>query len=235
MQTRRTRRNQVATLAAISILVLGGAATLVNDSLHAVRAFQEPKLRVLKRLPFATSEPLVITDVKVKGQGVLFDQNFAADDDWIKTLVISVKNRSDKRILYFSTDLFLPPVPGSKTQASVFNLSYGNHALLWDHAASAAERLVGLSPGESAELGFSGRQLENFQKFFDAVGRPNLEKVDLQFSRIIFEDDTMWDLQGPLHRDSKDPARWNGTGPANGQKNHSTKQHTRLRREGGLS
>lgn len=212
----QTRRNQKASLVAICILLLGGAAFLFTDSLRAVHAFQEQRLRILKRLPFSPDEPIVITGVKVNGQAVLFDRNFAADDDWIKTLVVSVKNRSDKRILYFSTDLFLPPVPGSQTQASVFFLSYGNHGLLWDHAPTPAERLVGLAPGESVDIGLTGLQLENFQKFFEAIRRPNLEKVSLQFSQIVFEDDTMWDLQGPRRRDPKDPARWIGK-PASDQ------------------
>lgn len=222
MQTRRIRRNQVVTLVAISILLLAGTAILINDSLRAVHAFQEQRLRVLKRLPFSPSEPLVITDVKVNGQDVLFDQNFAAGDDWIKTLVISVKNRSDKRMLYFSIDLFLPAVPGSQTQASVFKLSYGNHALLWDHAPTAAERLVGLAAGERVEISMTGRQLANFEKFFDAISRPNLDTVSLQFSSIIFEDDTMWDPDGSFHRDPKDPARRIRGGPANGQKEPSS-------------
>lgn len=220
----QTRRNQVTSLMAISILLLGGAAVLFTDSLHAVRAFQEQQLRILKRLPFSRSEPTVITGVKVNGQAVLFDQNFAADDDWIKTLVVSVKNRSAKRILYFSTDLFLPPVPGTQSQASVFNLSYGNYGLLWGHAPSPAERLVGLAPGESIDIGLTGRQLENFRKFFEAIGRPKLEKVSLQFSQILFEDDTMWSLQGPFIRDPKDSGKWiaSPTSTENKKQHHLT-------------
>lgn len=217
----QTRRSHMTNLAAISILLLGGAATLLTEPLRAVRAFQEQQLRILKRLPFSRSEPIVITGVKVNGQAVLFDQNFAADDDWIKTLVVSVKNRSDKRILYFSTDLFLPPVPGTQSQASVFNLSYGNYGLLWGHAPSPAERLVGLAPGESIDIGLTGRQLENFRKFFEAIGRPKLEKVSLQFSQILFEDDTMWSLQGPFIRDPKDSGKWIASPPSTENK----KQH----------
>jgi hypothetical protein len=80
--------------------------------------------------------------------------------------------------------------------------------------------LVGLAPGESVDIGLTGLQLENFRKFFEAIGRPKLEKVDLQFSQILFEDDTMWDLQGPFHRDPKDPARWIGKPATEQGKNH---------------
>jgi hypothetical protein len=59
------RRNQVTSLMAISILLLGGAAILFTEPLGSVRALQEQQLRILKRLPFSPSEPILALSLKL--------------------------------------------------------------------------------------------------------------------------------------------------------------------------
>lgn len=213
MSIRRMRYSYFRFVVVLSIATLLSlsAFTIFSNSLYAVSATQQQQERLLHRLPFAKGEPIVITDIKVNEQIVSFDQKFVADDNWIQRTVISVKNRSDKRILYFSVDFFFPPPPGSQSLLSVFNLSYGNHALLWDHSPTPTERLIGLAPGETADIYLNGRQYENFRRFIADIGNPNAKRVDLRFSHIIFEDDTMWDMQGPFWRDPKDPSKWIAT------------------------
>jgi hypothetical protein len=184
------------------------AATFFMGSVFTVGALQQQPERTLRNISIALNEPIVITGIKVNGQNVSFNQKFAADDDWVKGLVITVKNRSDKRILLMGFDLFFPPSPGSQAKASVFELSYGNHGLLWGHSPSPAERLIGIEPGEIASIECTGRQYENFRRFFDDIGRPSVGKVDLRIRTVIFEDDTMWDLGDHVRRNPKDPSSW---------------------------
>lgn len=137
-----------------------------------------------------------------------FGEKFVADDDFMKGLTISIKNRSNKRILLAVFDFFFPPPPNSQSKLSVFRLADGNFGLLWDHSPTEAERLVGIAPGEKADIACVGREYDNFQKFYDAIGRPNVERLDLRLRTLVFEDDTMWDLGDYFRRNPDKPDKW---------------------------
>ncbi|HXI25313.1 MAG TPA: hypothetical protein VNG71_15725 [Pyrinomonadaceae bacterium] len=205
--TRQTKSYLGFSIALSVVVCLAVSATMFMRV--AKTASQQPqKERLLHRLPVLRGEPIVITDIKVGGKSISFEQKFIADDDWLKGLVVSVKNRSDKRILLTKLEFFFPPPPGSQSLLSVFHLSYGNYALLWGHTPTAAERLVGIGPGEAADIACVGQQYENFRRFFADIGHPSLDKVDLRLRTVIFEDDTMWDLGDYYRRNANDPASW---------------------------
>jgi len=138
--------------------------TLIASTLYAQAAPQTQE-RTIRRLPIERNEPLAITDTKVNGRSVSFDQKFVANDDWIRSLVISVKNKSDKLILFAELDLFFPRPTNSKNQLAMFNLLfYGNHPLL-TRPPTPDERLAGIAPGETVEIGFSVQNFVGLQQF----------------------------------------------------------------------
>src|SRR6266436_9437818 len=144
-------------------------------------AVQQPTERVIRRLPVEENEPLVITDTKVNGQSITFGQKFTANDDWIKSLVVVAKNKSDKRILFAELDLFFHRPTASKDQLALFDLLfYGSHPLL-TRSPTPDERLVGIAPGETTEIAFSVRKFDDLQQFLTSVGfSQSIEKVDLR-------------------------------------------------------
>lgn len=212
MPTQKKRLNSLTVIALISLAIpfAISAAMFFGNSLYAASAVQQPRERMLKRLPFPRNEPLEITGLKFKGKGVWFDEKFVAEEDWIKDLVISVKNKSDKRILYFSVDIFLPPIPGLAGQHLMLPLSYGNSGLKRDHSPSLQERLVGLEPGATTDIQMTNPKYESFLRIVaeKTDHYPSIERVDLRLDQIIFEDDTMWDLGDYFRRDPADPSRW---------------------------
>jgi hypothetical protein len=171
-------------------------------------AAQQATERVIRRLPIEQNEPITITDIKVNDRSILFDKKFSADDEWLGSLVISVKNNSDKLILYASIRLQFPRSGGSKDPVAIYDLFYGNWALQVQPPTSQ-EILVGMSPGETVVIQLSGQQVVALREFLTGTQYPaSIETVDLTLSHVIFADDTMWYAGSQAQRDPKDPSRW---------------------------
>jgi hypothetical protein len=190
-----------ATLLVISV------ASFFEDSLIAVSAVQKPE-RLLHRLQVEPGEPIVITDIKVNSQNVSFDEKFAAGDDWMKGLVFTVKNRSDKRILFVALGLRFPRPPSSQDKISISDIPYGNEELL-ARLPTPGERLVGIAPGQTVDIQLTPQRFDDLRQFLAATGYPSIaDRVDLTINEVIFEDDTMWSGGRYRRRDPKDPRSW---------------------------
>ncbi|MDX6527746.1 MAG: hypothetical protein QOH41_36 [Blastocatellia bacterium] len=169
---------------------------------------QQPTERVIRRLPVEENEPIAITDIKVNGRSVSLDKKFVADDDWLRSLVFSVKNKSDKLILYASIRLQFPRPAGSRDIPDIYDMSCGNWALQ-TRRPNSQEMLVGASPGETVEIRLSDQQFVGLREFLTATHYPpSIEKADLSISHVIFVDDTMWYAGSQVQRDPKDPTTW---------------------------
>jgi hypothetical protein len=135
-------------------------------------------------------------------------KSFTADDEWLRTFVLSVKNKSDKLILYASIRLQFPRPAGSRDIPAFYDMSYGNWALQTRRPTSP-EMLVGKSPGETFEIRLSAQQFVALREFLTATNYPSsIEKVDLSIGNVIFADDTMWYGGSQAQRDPKDPTSW---------------------------
>src|SRR5436309_3522368 len=91
----------------LSVTLIGS----VFCAFHTTAA-QEAKERIIRRLPVEKDEPVSMTDLKVNDQSVSLDKKFSADDEWLRTLTISMRNKSDKVILYASIQLQFPRAAG---------------------------------------------------------------------------------------------------------------------------
>jgi hypothetical protein len=202
-------RTSLTTLAMLTIvtLLLITVATFLEGSLVTVSAVQQQE-RLLHRVSVERSEPIVITDIKVNSKNVLFDEKFAAGDDWLKGLVFTVKNRSDKRILFVSLGLRFPRPPGSQDKISISDIPYGNEELL-ARRPTPVEQLAGIAPGQSVDMQLTPQGFDDLRLFLSATGySPITDRVDLTIQQVIFEDDTMWSGGQYHRRDLKDPRSW---------------------------
>lgn len=169
---------------------------------------QEPQVRTINRLPIEKKEPLSIVKVEVNGQPVSVIKGFVSDDDWLRSLVISVKNKSDKLILFASIQLQFPRATGPQDRFSIAEMSHGNRALPM-RPPTEDERQVGIPPGETVEVRLSVQEFVDLRKFLTATGYPaNIEKVDFRINEVIFCDDTMWTRGSYCRRDHSDPGTW---------------------------
>lgn len=189
-------------------LAFAGVAliALMACSFHSIAA--QSQERVIKRLPVEQNEPIEITDIKVNGQSVSFDKKFVADDEWLRSFVVSIKNRSDKLILFASIQLQFPRPPGSQDRMAIDDMSYGNWALQ-TRTPKPDELLAGMRPSEIVEIELSAQQFDDLRKFLTATNYPaSIEKVDLRINRVIFQDDIMWTRGAQTRRDPTNASTW---------------------------
>lgn len=185
-----------------------GAIILFTSLLTVANATQQSKERLIQRLPVEENEPIAITDIKVNDRSVSLDKRFNADDEWLRSLVISVKNKSDKRILFASLQLQFPRPEDSKARFSIFEMFHGNWSLRMRPPAPE-ERLVGIAPGETVEIQLSPQGFVDLRQLLTGTNYPaSIEKVDLRIDEVIFEDDMMWSRGTQLSRDPNDRSKW---------------------------
>lgn len=171
---------------------------------------QPSRERVIVRMPVEKNEPLTIVETKVSGQRITLGQKFSANDDWLGGLVFSVKNTSDKRVLFASIELFFQQPDGAK---GMFDVFYGPWALQ-NRKPKPEEQLVGILPGEMMEIGFSPQRYVGLTSFLnDTHIGPSVENVNVRFGSVIFADDTMWTRGSQFSRDLTNPGRWNNANP----------------------
>jgi hypothetical protein len=88
---------------------------------------------------FAQIDALEITDITVGGKSITIGKFFAADDEWLKSLKVRVKNVSSQTISAVQIDLFLPEImPGGP----MVTLCYG---------CGGVARGQSIMPGEEVE------------------------------------------------------------------------------------
>lgn len=194
-------RSAVSAIALIGLFITPTSATLP----------QETKERVVE-LMFEKERPLDATEASIGGQRITFGDKFIATDDWMRSLKLSIRNTSPKRILFAEVTFFFPRPSGSKELPAVFTHFYGNRALL-TRPPNVDEQTVGMAAGEIVEIGFSEQKYLDIRKFLNGVRFPSVEKVGLMLGRVIFEDDTAW-YGGDLRRDPRDPTSWVAVRPS---------------------
>src|ERR1044071_2186814 len=104
--------------------------------------------RVIRKLHSERNEPVDITKIKVKGLSIKLNEKLLSDDDWLNDLTITIKNKSDKAILFASIDLLFPKPSGVPGRIAVNDISYGNRALL-ERSPATADLSAGLMPGQA--------------------------------------------------------------------------------------
>jgi len=211
MTTRQRRRSYFIFFFVLSTAtsLMITAATFLPASLYAVSALPQQQERLIKRLSLEKDEPIVILQMRVRDRPVFSGEKFAADDDWLKHLVITVSNVSNQRILFISIRLQFPRPPGSQEKLSISDIPYGNRALE-TRPPTEAERLVGLAPGQTADMQLTAKRFDDMRQFLMATGYgTSIDRVHLNLNSVIFEDDTMWNSGDIFHRDQNEAGRWN--------------------------
>ena len=176
-------------------------------------AAQQSQERLVRRLPLEQGEPIAITEIKVNDRSISFDKKFPADDQWLSTLVVSIKNNSDKLILFASIQLQFPHPVGSPDPMAVDDIFYGNWALKM-RPPTQDERIVGIAPGETIVIPMTAQRFLDLRRFLTETGFPqSIEKLHIRINSVIFEDDSMWTRGATARRDLQNPGTWRNANP----------------------
>jgi hypothetical protein len=134
------------------------------------------------------------------------------DDNWLKGLVVHLRNRSNKNIIYFNFHLTFPETDVSGARLS-HSLHFGSYPEKPSEKPSENQNTVAstfkvLKPGEETEIALSDY---DHTAFYDLLQRHNLTHVtDLHIilQQVIFDDDTSWLGGSFFKRDPLNPDAW---------------------------
>lgn len=181
-------------------------STLLSMFLLPMAAFAQQKDRVLKKIE-RKNEPLKISKLKVKGKQVSFNQKFIVDeDDWFRDLTITVKNVSDKTIVYFDLRLNFPPT-GAAQRTSSDHLLYGSYPPPPGETGTPHPDQPPLQSGDTATVVLT--DYEGTRRFLNQTGQgQSIKEIQISIEDIIFADGTMWNGGILMKRDPNDPNSW---------------------------
>lgn len=183
-------------------LLLAQAET--KGKLNASRQQQE---RIIKKHSWR-NEPVKIAKLKIKGAGIELGQKFQADDDWFRNLTVSVKNTSDKTVVFIDLMLTFPATADpTQEQAASDHLIYGHYPPPPGESGTPHPDQPPLKPGDSATLILT--DYEGTRQFLDKVGKPkSIKEIEVSIGEIIFENGIKWSGGQLFRRDPNDPHSW---------------------------
>jgi hypothetical protein len=164
--------------------------------------------RIVRRLALEQNEPVTIRTVTVKGQSISTNEKFLSSDGWLNGLKITVENSSDKKILLASVQLQFPRPDGSKGLLAVYDLSFGNSALVARSIQPDVNSDI-LAPRQRIDLQVSASDFDLIARLLAFNGyKGSIEEVAIRIGHIIFADDTMWYAGSYMQRDPSAPGTW---------------------------
>lgn len=168
------------------------------------------KNRTINRLPLERNRPIGIVGVKIRGSDVLPNRGLIEDDDWLEGLVIRIRNRSDKDIVFASIDLQFPRPAGSEGPFAIDEITFGNRELAsrLTTISDSADRII---PKQTSDLRLSASQVDDIKSLLTATGYPSEgpDDVRIRIGTVVFSDGTMWRIGTRLRRKSEgEPGKW---------------------------
>jgi hypothetical protein len=154
-------------------------------------------------ITFPVAPPIKVKAITASGRNITAGERFAAPDNWLDGLRVTVENVSGKRVEHVELQfMFAGPVPGRPP--ALVPVGYGKIPGL-DHASSNPG--PPLDRGGAATLALStksGLLGELFKQ-----GGFRRQAVTMRLARVIFDDGTGWAHGRNTRRDAQNPLRWN--------------------------
>ena len=112
-----------ATLAICALLTLVGAFAIPSKGVFA----QAPRKSVSKGIVLRNIEkdPVRISNIRVASTPHRFEEEFDANNDWLRSLSFDVENKSDRAIIYLEVALSFPETKSSGNEMA-FTIYRGN-------------------------------------------------------------------------------------------------------------
>lgn len=159
------------------------------------------------------NEPLEISSLKIKGKLTKLGLKSMEDDDWLKGLTVTVKNSSNKTIVFIELNLEFPsPASSDKEPPAVDHLMYGNYPQPPGEVATSHPDQPPLPPGEKASLTLTDYDgLRDF--LLQTKKQTSIKELEISINEVVFDEGMKWNGGQMFRRDSNDPNRWYPQGP----------------------
>jgi hypothetical protein len=159
--------------------------------------------------------PVKITLVKSKIGVIETDRKLSAGDDWLKGLMVRVRNDSDKPvtsvIIYIQ---FRRPENQARELDLVASIPYGQNPFAPPEESSQvpAEPIF---PGQTKDISLPDQAYDSLRSELDRLNYPaNIKAVKIQVRTIGFIDGTAWSAGQIFRRDPNKPDKWIGERPS---------------------
>jgi hypothetical protein len=196
-------------------------ATLVFVIRPAHGGGQQGKERAVKIKKFRIrgveiKEPIEIVAVKVKGVPVERDKKFTGDSDWLNGMTVTIKNVSDKPVVYvtvsvgayYEKDGVTRRTSDGRDYVATSDMMYGLRPHLPDEPPRS-DSAVPLMPGQTADLLFSQIQRDQLYWLLRDYST-DIPEVTLWIDHVAWygEDTIMWSNGRLLRQDPNNPRLW---------------------------
>ncbi len=201
-------------LASITALMLG---TVAFVTLTAHGSGQNGRQRAVQIKTYK-NQPADIVAVKVKGVPVESGRKFTGDSDWFNGMTVTVKNVTDKPIVwatvlvlaYHERDGKRIKTSDGRDTAVGTSLMYGVRPLI-PGEPPLSYSATPLMPGQSADLVLSERWRDELYSLLRARdSSTDILELNLSLEEVSFygDDETMWRNGFKHRRDPNNPRRW---------------------------
>jgi hypothetical protein len=116
------------------------------------------------------------------GNAITIGQPFAADDDWLKNLVIRVRNVSGQQVTAIQVTLILP------------EMDHSSPDVVYCYGCAPTEKVKGVSAGETVELKMLGGGFYDWVKGRTAErgGISHISRAQIREMFVTLPDNTHW-------------------------------------------
>lgn len=135
------------------------------------------------------NEPIRITTATGKGgRSIRIGQSQQADDDWLRDLTVSIKNISDKNILFVELELHFPrPNPAPDVPTTAYSMIFGTPPKLVGESSPV------LMPNKQWQASLSAEDYTSLGELLAQTGySPSIKEVEVITREVLFADKTKW-------------------------------------------
>ncbi|MCI0662211.1 MAG: hypothetical protein L0220_14165 [Acidobacteria bacterium] len=164
--------------------------------------WRQPDKKVISHSNWRT-EPVKFIKVKAAGKEVSFKEEFDSDDEWMRGLIVTLKNTSNKNIIHIR---FLLQFPEAKFNGVIMAtlLEYGKYPN--NPSNGNYDKL--LKPGEEVDLVLPDTNYSELRSFLASKSFYKVNALHIHLDSVIYDDDTMWSGNALFMRDPNKPNAW---------------------------
>jgi hypothetical protein len=141
--------------------------------------------------------------IKAEKAQTEYKEEFDGDDDWMKGLVVQLKNASNKNIIYIKFNLSFP-----ETDVGGMGMSHSMHfGRFYDKPYVGGSDKV-LKPAEEADIPLTDDQYASLNNFLKSRNFHQVNTLEIILQFVLFEDDTAWVGGSLMKRDPFNPKAW---------------------------
>ncbi|MEQ1763415.1 MAG: hypothetical protein ABL984_09755 [Pyrinomonadaceae bacterium] len=161
---------------------------------------------------FSIDDILKIERIEMDGRAVELNDEFTAGDDWMRGVVVTIKNASAKRIVSLTVNVGFPESTATGNMM-MYSTTYGRRPGLRPEVKIAERPMI--DPDSSVQISFGGEEFVRLTRFLDERHPlSQLSRAELGFGMIHFDDGTAWSMGNMMKPDPGDPNRWIPIGKA---------------------